>query len=553
MNKIIISINETHHLSNDKPLYTQRFDKVQSFHFPLGYAPVITEQQAFFINTDGEKVFNREFKEAFGFYDNIATVVNENGFFHIDEKGNDIHSEYFLWSGNFQENVCVVQDLTSKQFFHIDKKGNSIYTEKYAYAGDYRYGIAVVTNTDSLCTHIDIKGRLLHGKYFIELDVYHKGYAIAKDKNGYFHINKSGNQLYIYRYSKLEPFYNGRAVAIDHYGIKTIITINGDIIKRIDSRAIEIKKIECYYSNQAFSYWHSRILNSILELGIFEKFKGGITIEESYKQINLPKKSIDMILRWLVVQQLITTNKNNILLLTLPSEIILCKLKPIIAYWQSNELVSTSLKLADSLKEHKSSFNQLYQHSFFDYIHKNKIKNLESVISYYSVDYSHHSSYLKLSNEIVCDVGGGNGDLLNILKKTYPKITPIILDKFDYKNDNAIKIIKKDFFQKWSIKANIYLISRILHDWNDEQVIEILINIAENMNNKTILYAFETIINEDSATDNGITVSFHLLNILGGRERTLIEFQYLFLKAGLLIKDIYLADSTISLMKVVKK
>jgi hypothetical protein len=233
MNDIIISLDETHHIRNGNPLYSHRFDKVQSFHFPLGYAPVISGQYAFFVNLKGEPVFERNFKNTFGFYGGIATVADESGFFHIDEQGQDIYRQRFTWSGNFQEGLCVVETIKSKQFFHINRKGNPAYTEKYAYVGDYRYGIAVITNTKGLCTHINKQGQLLHGKYFLELDVYHKGYAIAKDEKGYFHINKAGESIYSERYMKLEPYYNNRALAINQLGVKLIIATTGIVIKTI--------------------------------------------------------------------------------------------------------------------------------------------------------------------------------------------------------------------------------------------------------------------------------------------------------------------------------
>jgi hypothetical protein len=235
MNNIIISLDETHHIRDKKPLYSHRFDKVQSFHFPLGYAPVINNQCAFFINLEGRPVFGRNFKNAFGFYNGIATVVDNFGFFHIDEQGRDIYCQRFTWSGNFQEGLCVVDDIEGNGFFHIDKKGNPAYTEKYAYVGDFRYGVAVVTSENGFCTHINNQGQLLHGKYFLELDVYHKGYAIAKDEVGYFHINKSGKAIYNERYIKLEPYYNNRAIAINKHGTRLIISIKGGIVKKINS------------------------------------------------------------------------------------------------------------------------------------------------------------------------------------------------------------------------------------------------------------------------------------------------------------------------------
>lgn len=554
MNEIIISLDETHHLMNGKPFYSHRFDKVQSFHFPPGYAPVKKDRRAFFVDTEGKPVFDRSFKDAFGFYDGVATVVDETGFFHIDEQGKDIHPRRFAWSGNFQEGICMVEDLNSGQFFHIDRKADPIYTESYAYIGDYRYGIAVAINDDGLCTHIDDKGRLLHGKYFLELDVYHKGYAIAKDERGYFHIDKEGKALYNQRYIKLEPYYNGRALVVDKYGVKRIISTKGEAVKRIDSRDAEIRKIEHDYSQQAFSYWDSRILTSILELGILDRLEKNISSAELYRQLKLERPIIDMILCWLAIHELLTID-NGVCSLTLAGKIILHRLKPIFSYWQSSVLVGTSLKLTDSLETNQSSFDKIHGFSFFEYVQKNtKMANdLEKVMSFYAIDYSDYFPYLRLSDETVCDIGGGNGALLSSLKQCYPGIKPIILDKFAYNNRHGIEFVKTDFFQKWSLRADIYLMSRILHDWNDEQVTRLLGNIADNMSSKTILYVFETIVSEEDIVDKGVGISFHLLNLLGGRERTLSEFEALFQKSGLTIKDIYSDTATVSLMKVVKK
>ncbi len=98
-------------------------------------------------------------------------------FGHID----DITIDQFFMTDSYQKllknyNYCVVKN---KLFFHIDKYGNRAYQEQYTYVGDYKYGIAVAIN--DLSTHIDTKGQYVHGQFFLDLDVYHKGYAIAKD------------------------------------------------------------------------------------------------------------------------------------------------------------------------------------------------------------------------------------------------------------------------------------------------------------------------------------------------------------------------------------
>jgi hypothetical protein len=550
MDNITISLDETHHLIDDKPLYSNRFDNVQNFHFPPGLAPVKMNQTAYFITLTGEKVFDRTFKQAFGFYEGIATVADESGFFHVDKQGQDIHSLRFEWSGNFQEGYCAVQDKKTKRFFHINRQAKQVYQEQYTYVGDYKYSIAVAVNENGLSTHIDTKGKLIHEKFFLELDVYHKGYAIAKDEQGYFHIDKQGNALYSNRFSKLEPFYNGRAIAIDHNNVKKIISSAGEIIQIIDQKAIQIKRIKTHFAHLAFDYWHSRILAAILELAILDHFEKPIPRSALYQTIDLPPKSVDMIIRWLLHQCLVEL-KTEDYQLTLSGK-TLQQIKQVFLYWQSPELINTSLSLADSLQAHCEYFSRKHQLTFFEHAKQNNHINLQlsSVMNFYAIDYQKHLPFLALSQEIVIDIGGGNGVLLEKIKKFYPQITPIILDKYSYERQNNFTLIKTDFFQPWFVKADVYILSRVLHDWSDEQVVQILSNIANNMDDLSVLYIFETVINEGDETDKGVSISFHLLNILGGRERTLIEFWALFQCAGLTIQQYYLLDEIISLMKV---
>jgi hypothetical protein len=50
---------------------------------------------------------------------------------------------------------------------------------------------AFVQQANGLATHVDTKGRPLHGKWFVALDIFHKGFARARHDEGWHHINRS--------------------------------------------------------------------------------------------------------------------------------------------------------------------------------------------------------------------------------------------------------------------------------------------------------------------------------------------------------------------------
>jgi len=59
--------------------------------------------------------------------------------------------------------------------------------------------------------NIGREGEWLHARWFRDLDVYHKGFASARDGGGWMHIEGAGEPAYARRFAAVEPFYNGFA------------------------------------------------------------------------------------------------------------------------------------------------------------------------------------------------------------------------------------------------------------------------------------------------------------------------------------------------------
>ena len=222
---IQVSVDSTHFVFDGKPIFSKVFIEVLKFHSP-GIAPVKDETGAFHINVHGNEIYSERYDRTFGFYCNRAAVKKEGNWFQINEKGSKVYSFSYLWTGNYQENICTVRNADN-HYFHIDLKGNRIYKQNYVYAGDYKGGIACVKAKDGFYRHIDNNGKLINDKSFLDLGVFHKNFATAKDKNGWFHIDKKGNEAYENRYLTIEPFYNGFALVATFEGEKIIINEKG--------------------------------------------------------------------------------------------------------------------------------------------------------------------------------------------------------------------------------------------------------------------------------------------------------------------------------------
>jgi hypothetical protein len=137
------------------------------------------------------------------------------------------------------------------------------------------------------------------------------------------------------------------------------------------------------------------------------------------------------------------------------------------------------------------------------------------------------------------DVGGGRGILLRaILERWSPRAT--LVDRADtvavareLLGDRAT-CVEGDFFERLPAGADAYLLSRVIHDWDDEPARRILTVAREALPPHGRVLVVDAILPERAKDLPGaIRMDLHMLVLLGARERTEAEFRALLASAGL--------------------
>jgi len=113
-------------------------------------------------------------------------------------------------------------------YLNID--GNISFEKVFLYAGDYKDGIACVKKINGKVVHINSQGEEINGKEFLDLGIFHKNFATARDNGGWHHIDMDGAQVYKERYLAIEPFYNGYAYVETFEHQKLVIDEKGNVI-----------------------------------------------------------------------------------------------------------------------------------------------------------------------------------------------------------------------------------------------------------------------------------------------------------------------------------
>ena len=558
-----ISMDGSHHLKDGKPLYDKRYETVQSFHEP-GIAPVRNENGWFFIDLNGNQLYEKKFIEAFGFYEGFAAVRDETGYYHIGLNGDQAYERRFQWVGNFQEEVCTVKDEKGS-YFHISKKGEPIYESKYRYAGDFKYGIAVVYDQDGLAYHIDKLGKKISEKGYLELQPFHKGYAIARDDNGYFHIDRNFKPVYDQRFEWIEPFYNGRSFGRRKEGPLVQIEENGNVTEIILQEKSNLDRN--WISDRLIGYWDTQIMRSLVELEVFDKIENGSTsLEDLEKSLGIPRKSFQMIIDIMRVWGFIKEDKGSIRL-TERGKILTENHPPSMKYaaqmW-ADEQYLTLRYLTEALRTHTPQFKRIYGKDFFQFYSDNPEKGMvyQKGMKQYQLDYSDLIDKFDFGQfSSIIDVGGGSGNLLKKILEKYPSIeTGTVFDlpgvvevSKDISNHSKLHFQEGDFFKDRIPDTDCVIMSRVLHDWNDEQCIDILKNCNESLLDGGCLVLFEMVMPEKPMMDMGVRLNFNLLVIVGGRERKQYEFKELLCKSGFELKKIEKGGSIISLLIAKKR
>ena len=205
------------------------------------------------------------------------------------------------------------------------------------------------------------------------------------------------------------------------------------------------------------------------------------------------------------------------------------------------------LKIVESIKTGKSGFEISYGMPLFRWLEKKPdiLKIFEESNSARSrrISKSVSDAYDFSKANRVIDVGGGKGDILIEILLKYKgisgsladiSITKATKDNIDRSGlSKRCKLVKCDFFKKVPSGGDVYILSSILHDWDDKDCMKILSNIRKNMNNDSRILVLEMLIPRGNKFSVSKLLDLEMMMITGGLERTEDEFKRLFRSSGL--------------------
>lgn len=168
----------------------------------------------------------------------------------------------------------------------------------------------------------------------------------------------------------------------------------------------------------------------------------------------------------------------------------------------------------------------------------------------------------------IVDVAGGDGTLMVALLKAWPNLQGILVDLPHVTIKARAKIVEADLVSRCEVvegnfltqalplSGDVYVLSRILHDWDDERAIRILTNCNKAMQKGKSVLLIERImpskIEKSSALEYACLSDLNVMVMNGGLERRVDEYRNLLNVSGFKLEKVVPIENHMNVIEGIK-
>jgi O-methyltransferase domain len=163
---------------------------------------------------------------------------------------------------------------------------------------------------------------------------------------------------------------------------------------------------------------------------------------------------------------------------------------------------------------------------------------------------------------LIADIGGGNGAALRHILTRFPGVSGLVYDRADVIEAltpadlmlGRITAASGSFFDRVPEGADVYMLVKVLHDWPDEDCLEILRVCRAAIGPRSLLLIGEQILENDPEDGEATAylIDTQMMAMFGrARERSESDFAELLDKSGFTLGRVIPTDSPISILEAV--
>lgn len=294
--------------------------------------------------------------------------------------------------------------------------------------------------------------------------------------------------------------------------------------------------------------WTTQAITVAAQLRLADHLADGVTTESLARSTGTDHDSLRRLLRYLATLGVVRTHGDGFALTELGG---LLKaeadnsMHPL-ALLYGGSFYESFGRLIDSVRTGRESFAEVFGAHHFDYFaaHPDLADLFDRAMAASATMFGELARIVDFSAAgVVVDVAGGNGELLGRILRAQPHLRGVLLERQhaieaarstmdNFGCADRCDLVAGDFTQVVPEGGDVYLLSRVLHDWDDQQCLTILTRCAEAMPEHAELFIVERLLPEDDSDSLAVAWDIHMLCNVGGRERTQRHYQELLSQAG---------------------
>ena len=221
-----------------------------------------------------------------------------------------------------------------------------------------------------------------------------------------------------------------------------------------------------------------------------------------------------------------------------------------------------------SLETGKTGFEKAFGMGIFDYLARNPedaANFSEAMVGFHGAEPPAVAEACDFSGfGTVVDVGGATGNMLAAVLGRHPEPRGVLFDLPHVVRDapdffrargvaDRVRIESGSFFETVPAGGDAYILSHVIHDWDEDQCLTILGNCRAAMKPDARLLIVEMVLPGGDVPHPGKMLDLTMLVMPGGQERTEAEYAALLEKAGFRLTRVVPTASAVSVVEAVRK
>jgi hypothetical protein len=223
-------------------------------------------------------------------------------------------------------------------------------------------------------------------------------------------------------------------------------------------------------------------------------------------------------------------------------------------------------KLVYSVQTGQSCFEKYFGEPFFDHLstHPEEAAMFSDLlIGHNSADAPAIAAAYDFSScSHIADIGGATGHIVTTVLAGHPGPRGTLFD-LPHNQSGAAELIQSrgmadrvtfsagSFFESIPTGCDLYMLSHIIHDWSEEQCLNILGNCHRAMSPTSRLLIIEMVLPDGNAFHPGKMLDMTMLATTSGQERTESEYRALLEKANFQLTRVIPTSSAVSIVEAI--